>query len=98
MASQLFGNGAIELQLMAQLNLLMTQLSCNSDSNYGTIFSGNSTIFGNIHLNKLLPLLIYFRQSFLSELFHLFHRITHCTLPSGLHSFSSSWYYYFFKM
>ncbi len=29
MALQLFGNGAIELQLMAQLNLLMTQLSCN---------------------------------------------------------------------
>jgi len=31
MAPQLFENGAIELQLMAQLNLLMTQLSCNSD-------------------------------------------------------------------
>ena len=31
MAPQLFGNGAIELQLMAQLNLLMAQLSCNSN-------------------------------------------------------------------
>ncbi len=30
-ASQLFENGTIELQLMAQLNLLMTQLNCNSN-------------------------------------------------------------------
>jgi len=37
-ASQLFRNNIIELQLMAQLNLLMTQLSCNLDNNYGTIF------------------------------------------------------------
>jgi len=46
MTSQLFGNGAIELQLMTQLNLLMTQLSCNSDSNYGTIFKINHLRFG----------------------------------------------------
>ena len=31
MAPQLLGNGAIELQLIVQLNLLMVQLSCNSN-------------------------------------------------------------------
>ncbi len=31
MMSQLFENDTIELQLMAQLNLLITQLSCNSN-------------------------------------------------------------------
>jgi len=53
MASQLFRNGAIELQLMEQLNLLMTQLSCNSDSNYGTIFSDGGYNVGRLPAGQM---------------------------------------------